>query len=103
MVVYDGRTGRTGRPVLSRDEVVEKGFRAKNEAMESERHPGPWLYTPKVKSGTRRTTNPQYEAYNLLHLMALVVMDYAREGELLSMHGIRRVLKSGFRSNREDV
>jgi len=102
MVIMGTRHSGRGRQPLSRDEIVTKGEEAERRALRVERHPGPWLYRPKVKSGRRATRNSEYQAWNKAHLFGLIVMDHAREGEALSAYGIIRVMKMQMRSARED-
>lgn len=102
MVVFNPvRIGR-GRMPLSRDEIIAKGEQARIRAENAMIHPGPWIYKPKVKSGRRKTRNTEYQAWNIPHLLGMLVLDHARESERLNAYAIKRVMKKHMQSNRED-
>ena len=91
---------------LSRDEVVEKGLAAAHEQEvkyeNGIRKVGPWLYKIKLRSGRRAGTNHEYQAWNIPHLRALILMDRVRNNETLNATIIQRVMKSQFSSRREN-
>ena len=101
MVIYDSENLKR----LSRDELVEKGLRAAARAERSFRRGKrgrPWIYNSKVKSGVENTENSQYQAWNLPHLKAQIIIEHAKESEVLSAYAIKRVMKAQMKSVKED-
>ena len=91
---------------LSRDEVVTRGMDAaiaSSTSFSAGNRTTKWIYTAKVKSGTRKTRIVARDYWNLMHLKADMVMNYAREGEIFNVYGISRVMKNQYRSRREDI
>ena len=89
---------------MTRDEIVTKGVIAERRsarAFQLRKRTSPWLYKVKIRSG-RRAVNKEYQAWCVPHLRMLVVLDYALHNETLSAYAISRVMKSQFRSVRED-
>jgi hypothetical protein len=90
---------------MTRDEIVAKGVaaeRASSRAFQRGDRTSPWLYKVKIRSG-RRSVNREYQAWCIPHLKMLVVLDQAMNDETLTAVAISRVMKSQFRSVREDV
>ena len=91
---------------LSRDEMVEKGLVAAHKAEVSYergmRRTGPWLYKVRLRSGRRAGMNKEYQAWNMPHLRALMLIDRARTNETLNAIVIKRIMKSQFSSRKEN-
>ena len=81
---------------ISRDEIVERGMNQPSTHT-------PWIYTYKVKSGTRRTLVCEGQYKNIRHLYAAAIRRHARESEALSIYAISRVMRSTLRSMERDV
>jgi hypothetical protein len=90
----------------SRDELVEEGLDAANSAETAAalgKRTAPWVYYAKVKSGRRATQNIELSAWNLPHLIAVLIIGHARPSENFAVFGIRRVMKKQSSSIREDI
>ena len=98
MTLYRPRVSARGR-WLSRDELVTRGMRAGEIGSQSH---SPWIYKTVCKSGRKGSIAREYQAYNIPHLKALIIMDQAREDETLTAMMIGRIMKSHLRSRRED-
>ena len=88
---------------LDRDQIVTRGIEANETSVSSSQQKGPWLYKAKIKSGTRATRNIENTFTSIPHLMGEMVLEHAREGEVLNVYAITRVMKGQLRSNREDI
>ena len=90
-----------GRRQLSRDEVVTRGEEAREEALT---HGGrPWIYTYKVKTGTRATLNIEQEHFNMKDLIAWAIVNHAISEMDFNIFGVKRQIRTVFGSNQEDV
>jgi hypothetical protein len=89
---------RTSR--ISRDELVERGINAAAAGMETH---NPWIYSYKIKSGTRRTQSLEGQFANIQHLYADAIRRHARHNEAFSIYGIQRVMRAQLRSMEEDI
>jgi hypothetical protein len=86
-----------------RDSIVAAGVRANRRSQESMYQKGPWLYTAKIKCGSRSTRNVEDTFTSIPHLMGTLVGRYAIENETLNIYAIKRVMKDHLRSLREDI
>lgn len=91
---------------LSRDEVVTRGMDAALQSTASftaGKRTSQWLYTAKIKSGTRKTRMVVGSYWNINHLYAEMIVNHAREGESFNVYGISRVMKRSYKSRNEDI
>lgn len=83
----------------SRDKLVAIA----KEIRRRPKHEHPWIYSYKVKSGRRKTSNIEHMYYNMSDLKGHAVEKHAKKNENLAVYGIIRVMRSHLLSRREDI
>ena len=86
-----------------RDTIVARGMAAKRKSERSPDQKGPWLYRSKYKNGYSATRSVEIQATSIPHLYAEILMRHANDRQTINIYAINRVMKSGLRSQREDI